>query len=52
MVEYNALSTQHQKIAATYDTYDEPRNYQEASQNPQWIKAIDNEIQALKTNKT
>lgn len=52
MIEYHALSTQHQKIATTYNTYDEPRGYKEASQNPHWVKAMENEIQTLKTNQT
>lgn len=52
MIEYHALITQHQEIATTYDIYDEPRDYKKASQNPHWVKAMENEIQALKTNQT
>ena len=52
IVDYHALSTNHHQIAKTYDTYSEPRHYQEASQNPLCVKAMENEIQTLKDNKT
>ncbi|XP_057532999.1 uncharacterized mitochondrial protein AtMg00820-like [Amaranthus tricolor] len=51
MIEYHALSTNHYHIAKTYDTYDKPRVYNEASLNPNWIKAIQDEIQALDDKK-
>ena len=40
----------HHYIAAIYDTHNEPISYANASKEPQWISAIEKEIQALVDN--
>ena len=51
-VQIESLSKQHQKVMISQDKFVEPYTYQEASQNPKWVKAIEKEIGALNKNKT
>lgn len=52
LVSYHALNASHHYIAAIHDTRNEPKSYVEASKDPQWISAMENEIQALVDNQT
>lgn len=37
IIDYHALSVVHHQIAQVYEIHTEPQNYDEASQDPNWI---------------
>ncbi|KAK2390516.1 putative mitochondrial protein [Trifolium repens] len=46
------LSVDHSKFALSLSADDEPASYQQASQHDCWVKAMNNELDALRQNKT
>ncbi|KAL2253435.1 UNVERIFIED_CONTAM: Retrovirus-related Pol polyprotein from transposon RE1 [Sesamum indicum] len=47
-----SLSSTYMDFVASLSVLQEPRNYKEASSNPQWVAAMDKELQALESNNT
>lgn len=51
-VSYESVSTLHQCYLFSIDSDIEPRSYEEAVKDKNWIEAMNNELQALEDNKT
>lgn len=52
LVQFFALPLQHQAHISHIISYHEPNSYKEASQDPNWVKAMQTEINALQANNT
>ncbi|KAJ0900510.1 putative RNA-directed DNA polymerase [Helianthus annuus] len=52
VVNYSNLSAEHKCFTSTLDRSSEPRNFYEASQDPNWVSAMNEEIEALHRNDT
>lgn len=48
----NCFSHKHQAYLAAISSIQEPQNYQEAAENPEWQKAMAAELKALEDNRT
>ncbi|OIS96040.1 hypothetical protein A4A49_58616, partial [Nicotiana attenuata] len=51
-VSYDHLPEHYQCYLSSFSAQVEPRNFQEATQDDKWIKAMQQKIQALEENKT
>lgn len=52
VVSYSNLSSQYKAYTLAISSEIEPKNYKEASQSSAWVKAMHEELQALKANYT
>nr|KYP48666.1 Retrovirus-related Pol polyprotein from transposon TNT 1-94 [Cajanus cajan] len=52
VLSYHSLNPEFLKFSLSITTEIEPKNYQQAAQSPHWIKAMQEELGALKMNKT
>jgi hypothetical protein len=52
VLKYNKLSEKYSKFVLSIDKTVEPNSYNEASQDPKWIDAMNNELSALVVNNT
>ena len=52
LIHYHARSSIHKKIAQNHNEYVEPRSYNKALLNPQWVEAMNRELKALDDNET
>lgn len=52
LVHFHSLPPVHQSFLASHTTWVEPRTYTQASKDPLWIAAMENELQALQNNHT
>ena len=52
MVHSTSLPTEHYAMVSHMINYTEPKSYEEASQDPAYLQAMDKEIDALLTNQT
>ena len=52
IVDFKALSANHHQLTKPYENHNEPKDYYEASQHPNWIEAMNKELQALKASQT
>lgn len=51
-VSYHRINKNHKNFLETITNHNEPYSYTEASKDPNWVKAMENEIKALKENNT
>lgn len=51
MVQYASLSSSHQAFLSHISQYVEPNSYTQAAQDPNWIIAMNKELQPLEANK-
>ncbi|XP_071729208.1 uncharacterized mitochondrial protein AtMg00810-like [Rutidosis leptorrhynchoides] len=52
LVSFSSLTTPHHVLSAQPQTYVEPKSYTEASKHPEWVLAMNQEIDAFQTNGT
>lgn len=51
-MSYDGLFNPYLQVLCNFSTIREPESYEDAIQHPEWIEAMNKELQALADNKT